>query len=138
MQLASFCFIAVIGGLSVACSSTTTGSGTDGGAGAAATGPEKACLDTIEALARAGERCGGDYKANYDAGLQSAAGGDCKKVIGVRDEASLRGTCIPSLKTAPCADLTAGKVDASCGKQLQRTASFQPELFPASFLADEL
>ena len=124
--------VVVTCGLAVACSSTKTGSGS----GAPATGPEKACLDTVEGIARAAERCGQSYQANYDAGLKSAAGGDCKNVIGIRDEAALRQTCLPSLQTVPCPDLLAGKVDASCGKQLQRPASFEPELYPASFLAD--
>ena len=119
-------------GLAMACSSTKTGSG----GGAPATGPEKACLDTVEGIARAAERCGQNYQANYDAGLKGAAGGDCKKIIGIRDEAALRQTCLPSLQTVPCPDLLAGKIDASCGKQLQRPASFEPELNPASFLAD--
>lgn len=131
---ASLCLVAVICGLSVtACSSTKTGGS---GTNAAAVGPEKACLDTIEALARAAERCGQSYQANYDAGLKSAAGGDCKKVIGIRDEQELRGTCLPSLSTISCPDLLAAKIDASCGKQLQRPASFELDLYPASFIAD--
>lgn len=57
-----------------ACSSS---SGDDG----APTASETACLDTVEALARTAERCGGDYKSNYDAILKSAANGSCKNVI---------------------------------------------------------
>jgi hypothetical protein len=104
-----------------ACSSMSTGT-------ASGNGPEKACLDTCEAFARASERCGADYKQSYDAILKSIANGDCKNVVSVRDEASLRGTCIPAVQTITCPDLTNGKLDPSCDKQLQRTASFTPVL----------
>jgi hypothetical protein len=117
----------------VACSSTSSGSG--GGASAAS---EKACLDTIDALARAAERCGGNYQANYDAALKNAADGDCKKVVSIRDEAALRGTCFTSLQAISCPDFMAAKLDATCKAQLQRPAGFTPTLGPASVVADDL
>jgi hypothetical protein len=136
----SFCAALALGlsFVSVACSSKTTGTGPSGGTSGAAgaTGNEQSCFDTIEAIARAGERCGESYQSGYDVLLKDLGGGDCKKVM-IRDEASLRSTCLPSLKSAPCADLTAGKVDASCAKQLQRPASVQPVLGPASFFASD-
>ena len=122
----SLCAIAVASGLAFACGSTKTG--------AAPVGPEKACLDTIEALSRAAARCGQDYQTFYDSTVQGAAGGDCKKVISIRDEGALRGVCIPSLTTVPCPELFASRVDSSCGKQLQRPASLEPQVSAASFV----
>jgi hypothetical protein len=110
--------------LLAACSSQSTGEGN-------ASTPEKACLDTCEAFARASERCGADYKSSYDAILKSIANGDCKNVVSVRDEAALRSTCIPAVQSIACADLTNGKLDPSCTKQLQRTASLEPFLAPS-------
>jgi hypothetical protein len=128
-------FLSLSLSLAMGCSSTSSGGGAAGGNGSA---QSKACLDTIEALARAAERCGGNYQANYDAALQNAAGGDCNKIVSIRDESALRSTCLPSLMALSCPDLTAGKLDASCKAQLQRPASFTPTLGPASAFADEL
>ncbi|MBX3191758.1 MAG: hypothetical protein KF819_32510 [Labilithrix sp.] len=100
-----------------ACSSTATGSG---GPLGTSSDPEKACLDTIEALARAGERCGANYQTTYDAALKNATGGSCANVLQIRDETLLRGTCLPSLQTMSCADLNAGKLDEACAQQLLR------------------
>ena len=97
-----------------ACSSWDTG--TDKGNGA-----ELACLDTIEAFARANERCGAEYKPTYDRLLMTNANGDCKNVSTIRDEAALRKTCLPFMQTQSCADLHDGLVDPSCAAQLQRT-----------------
>jgi len=99
--------------LLAACSSWDTGS--DSGKGS-----EQACLDTIEASARAAERCGADYKLTYDQLLQRNANGDCKNVRSIRDEAALRKTCLPFLQTQSCDDLHDGLVDPSCAAQLQR------------------
>lgn len=107
--------------LAASCSSWSTGPGDP-------RGPERACLDTCEALARAGERCGLEYKRVYDRSLRDVANGDCKNVSGIRDEALLRDACIPALATEACANVVAGQHDASCSKQLQRTASFVPAL----------
>ena len=103
------------------CSSWNTGSSNDDAG-------EKACKDTIEAFARAAERCGQDYNASHDFFLQRDANGDCKNVRSVRDEAALRKTCIPFVQSAPCADLLAGQTEPSCSKQLQRPVSFRPAL----------
>jgi hypothetical protein len=96
-----------------ACSSWDTGS--DNG-----NRPEQACLDTIEAFARAAERCGAEYKTTYDALLQRNANGDCKNVRSIRDENALRKTCLPFMQTQSCKDLHDGLVDPSCAAQLQR------------------
>jgi len=96
-----------------ACSSWDTGS--DSGNGA-----ELACLDTIDAFARAAERCGAEYKTTYDELLMRNANGDCKNVRTIRDEAALRKTCLPFMKTQSCKDLHDGLVDPSCAAQLQR------------------
>lgn len=107
--------------LAPACSSWNTGSERDGS-------PERACLDTCEALARAAERCGLEYKRLYDQALKDVANGDCKNVSGIRDEAALRNVCIPALASEACTKVVAGEHDPSCSKQLQRTASITPTL----------
>jgi hypothetical protein len=84
---------------------------------------EQACLDTADILAKAAQRCGQDYKANYDAFIANAAGGSCANISKVRDESSLRATCIPSIANIECSALLAGNIDASCRGQLLRTAS---------------
>ena len=81
---------------------------------------EQACLDTIEAFARAAERCGAEYKTTYDELLARNANGDCKNVRTIRDEAALRKTCLPFMQTQSCKDLHDGFVDPSCAAQLQR------------------
>jgi hypothetical protein len=106
------CAVAAIPVLA-SCSSWDTGS--DKGNGA-----ELACLDTIEAFARANERCGAEYKSTNDSLLMSNANGDCKNVSSIRDEAALRKTCLPFMQTQSCADLHDGLVDPSCAAQLQR------------------
>jgi hypothetical protein len=121
----------VIGCMLVACSSSSTGS-------PAGDAPEKACLDTCEAFARARERCGGDYKSSYDAMLASVANGDCKNIVSVRDEATLRGVCLPAVQTIACPDLTNGKLDPSCSQQLQHTASVSPTLARAASVSPTL
>lgn len=95
------------------CSSWNTGSSADQSG-------ELACLDTCEAIARASERCGLEYKRSYDAILKAVAKGDCKNVLTVRDEPSLRQTCLPSLSTEICTKVIAGDYDPSCSRQLQR------------------
>jgi hypothetical protein len=103
------------------CSSWDTGSNNDRTA-------EIACLDTCEALARAGERCGLEYKRVYDLELKAIANGDCKNISGIRDEAQLRNVCLTSLSTEVCTKVRARDYDASCSTQLQRTASYTPRL----------
>ena len=112
----SLAFVAFV----ASCSSWDTGS--DNG-----DGPRQACVDTVEALARTAERCGQDYMTSYDAFLKRDANGDCKNVSSIRDEATLRGRCIPFVQSVSCADIAAGKTELACAKQLQRTASFTPD-----------
>lgn len=81
--------------------------------------PVQACLDLADAVAKAAQRCGQDYQANYTAFVQNAANGNCTNIVAVRDEASLRAVCLPKFATITCADLLAGKIDASCVGQLQ-------------------
>jgi hypothetical protein len=95
------------------CSSWDTGSNPGNGA-------ELACLDTIEAFARAAERCGAEYRMTYDDLLARNANGDCKNVVAIRDEAALRKTCFPFMKTQSCKDLHDGLIDPSCAVQLRR------------------
>jgi hypothetical protein len=92
---------------------------------------EQACLDMADAVGKAAERCGQDYAANRSAFIQNAVKGDCANTVSVRDEASLRSTCIPYFGTVSCADLLAGKVDDTCKAQLVHTA-FEPALSTAS------
>jgi hypothetical protein len=103
------------------CSSWDTGT-SDGD------GPEKACLATVEAFARAAERCGKDYATSYDALLMQDANGDCKNVRSIRDESALRMQCLPYVMTAPCADILGGTIDPTCSTQLQRPLSLRPNL----------
>jgi hypothetical protein len=110
----------------VACSSSTTGSG-------ATSGPQQASLDTADAVAKAAARCGQDYNANYNAFIANAAKGNCANVTQIRDEVSLRKTCIPSLSAVACADLLALHIDATCGSQLVHPAAWAPSLTPARF-----
>lgn len=101
------------------CSSWDTGSpaGDEG---------EKACIDTVEAQARAAERCGDDYLASRDLFLRRDANGDCKNIRSVRDEVSLRNTCLPFFASVTCEDRTSGKSDPTCARQLQRTSPTGP------------
>jgi hypothetical protein len=78
---------------------------------------EQACLDVADAIGKAAQRCGQDYQANFDA-FETQLGG-CDNAAGVRDEATLRSTCLPSLGTVTCADITAGRIDDSCRAQIQ-------------------
>lgn len=105
--------------LLAACSSWDTGSGSGDEAA-------QACEATLEALSRAAERCGDDYKTTYDELLAANAAGDCTNVRSIRDEPALRKTCIPFIESLTCTQLTEGKTDPSCTAQLQRTASFTP------------
>ena len=97
----------------VACSSWNTGEPNAGDA-------ERACNDTVKALAEASARCGEEYARVHDAQLIDIAGGDCKNITNVRDEPSLRSECLPSLATAPCPDILSNTHDPSCAAQLER------------------
>jgi hypothetical protein len=96
-----------------ACGSYDTGAPDDAQA-------ERACLDAVDAFARAAERCGADYKTSFDTFLRRDANGDCKNVSTIRDETALRKTCIPFVRSQTCADLANGVTDPSCAAQLQR------------------
>lgn len=123
---APLAFALVVASMLIAAGCSSVDTGTSNGNDA-----ELACLDTCEALARAGERCGLEYKRLYDMVLRDVANGDCKNVVSIRHEATLRDRCLPALRTEPCADVLAGQHDASCSTQLQRSASFMPPLFRA-------
>jgi hypothetical protein len=84
----------------------------------------KACEDTLDAIAKAGVRCGSTYEA-MKAEFDKASGG-CGNIQKVRDEASLRSTCFPSLLTISCTNLLAGAVDASCQGQLLKSLGAVP------------
>jgi len=96
-----------------ACSSWDTGTPSDRAG-------ERACLDTVEALARASARCGLEYERSYDRALAAVAAGDCKNVASVRDESQLRSVCLPALAREDCKKVEANEHDPSCSKQLQR------------------
>lgn len=99
--------------IEAACSSWDTGEPNAGD-------NERACLDTVTALATAAARCGEEYQRVYDQQLQAIAGGDCKTVTSIRDESSLRNDCLPTLKTAACPDILAGTYPSTCAGQLER------------------
>jgi hypothetical protein len=105
---------AVVSATCGGCSSWDTGSGDVYAA-------ERACLATVEAFARAAERCGAEYEVSYDRLLTRDANGDCKNVRSIRDEAELRQTCIPFVQTQSCDDVVDGLTDPSCARQLQRS-----------------
>lgn len=104
--------------MAVGCSSTNSSNGN----------AAQSCRDTVDALAKAFERCGTPYATASEAIVKSAANGDCNNVNAIRDEASLRQVCLPSLTTLQCSALTAGNLDASCRSQLQHPASFTPSV----------
>ncbi|MDB5218549.1 MAG: hypothetical protein JWO86_6476 [Myxococcaceae bacterium] len=115
MRLARF--VAVLAGAAFVCAAC--GSYDTGIVGENA--PEHACLDVIDAFARTAERCGADYATEHDRLVQRDAAGDCKNVRSIRDERTLRGTCIPFVKSQSCSDFTNGKLDPTCAEQLQRS-----------------
>jgi hypothetical protein len=101
----------------------------DGGseaASASSPGPVQDCLDMGAAVAQRAVQCNdscGDgapctYQMEYDLFVANAAGGSCNNIKTIRDETSLRDTCIPSLKTISCADLERANLDPSCQRQL--------------------
>ncbi len=106
--------------LATACSSMNTGTKADAN--------EQACLETIEAFARAAERCGREYKRSHDAYLARDASGDCKNVVSIRDEAALRQTCLPFVQSQSCPEFLAGTIDPTCSTQLLRSANLRPSL----------
>lgn len=79
----------------------------------------KACSDTIEAVARAKERCGSSYDAAYDTLLDGAAVGNCANITSIRDETQLCFECVPTLQTLPCTDIASDTLPQSCQQQLQ-------------------
>jgi hypothetical protein len=109
--------------LLVACSKDDDSSGENSSAA-------QACEDMADVVGKAAERCGSAYQANHDAFIDGATGGKgCSAVVRVRDEASLRGTCFPSLSSISCDALknaTADSLDASCKSQLLRPSSASP------------
>jgi hypothetical protein len=94
--------------------------GMDFGCGGDPSHEAQLCLDIADAVAQAAERCGQSYEENFEAFIDSAAGGDCDKVDQVRDEDALVNVCIPSLETISCEYLLAGEIDDSCRSQLLR------------------
>lgn len=98
-------------------SSGTSDAAADGGA---ATAAGKACLDTVDAFAKAQQRCGGDYTAGRNAALRDLANGDCESVT-IRNERELRAQCLPSLASISCADLANQRFAPSCAEQIVRT-----------------
>lgn len=84
--------------------------------------PEKACLDTADAIAGSAERCGFDYKANFDGFVDAVANGDCANIISIRDSKLLYGSCIPVLKGLSCEEVNDPNLmlPDSCNGQLLR------------------
>lgn len=112
---AGFTFVA-LAVTCAACGSYDTGAPDDAQA-------ERACLDTVDAFARAAERCGADYKTSFDTFLRRDANGDCKNVRSIRDESALRKMCLPFVRSQPCDDLANGVIDPSCAAQLLRPST---------------
>src|SRR5262245_55461160 len=77
------------------------------GAGAS----EQACKDMADAVARAEVRCSlGTYAVRFKTFVDSAALGDCKNIVEVRDHDALYDTCFPTLQTINCLDLSNGNL----------------------------
>ncbi len=104
--------------LVIACSSEDNA----GGDGDDSSDAEQACLDAADAIAGSAQRCGYDYKANFDAFVDSAAAGDCTYIIAVRDKSSLYAECIPYMSGLTCEQISSGNLNlpASCTDQLLR------------------
>jgi hypothetical protein len=95
------------------------GSSSSSSTGAAA--GEQACQDMADAVAKAEVRCSlGTYDQRFKVFVDSAALGDCKNIVEVRDHDALYKTCFPTLQTINCLDLSNGNLDASCKQQLLR------------------
>lgn len=86
------------------------------------TSPGDACRDAADAIASAVKDCGGDYQANYNAFIQSAAGGDCDNVKALRDEKAFVNDCIPALRSLSCEELSSPSLTlpSFCLSQLER------------------
>jgi hypothetical protein len=106
----------VSGFLTVACAI-----GGDPSSSKSAGGPEKACEDMADAVAKASARCSlGTYEQSFKSFVDTAALGDCKNIVQVRDHDALYDTCFPSLQTINCLDLSNANLDGSCRQQLLR------------------
>jgi hypothetical protein len=66
------------------------------------TAAHQACRDAAAAIAGSAERCGYDYKVNYDGFVATAANGDCDNVVEVRDARDFYDVCIPWLQSLTC------------------------------------
>ncbi len=111
--------LVLVASLSVACGSVDD----EGDDGFDSSSAEQACLDTADALAGSAQRCGYDYQANFDAFVSSAAAGDCKNIVAVRDKSSLYAECIPYMQALTCEQVSSGNLNlpASCNDQLLRS-----------------
>ena len=83
--------------------------------------PVAACMETVDVLADAFERCGettprADLEAEIEAGATMRMG--CRAVVGIRDERALRRECFPALEVIDCATLTGGSVPEACRAQI--------------------
>lgn len=83
---------------------------------------EQACVDFADALATSGERCGFDYETNFDAAVDSAAGGDCENIDSVRDLDAFESVCLPYIRQLTCEQLNNSAPDLpdACLMQLRR------------------
>lgn len=83
--------------------------------------PVAACMETVDVLADAFERCGettprADLEAEIEAAATMRMG--CRSVVGIRDERALRRECFPALEAIDCATLTGGAVPEPCRAQI--------------------
>lgn len=82
---------------------------------------EAACIDTVDVLADVFQRCGAVeprtlLEEEIEESVTMSMG--CGRVVEIRDEVELREVCFPALRTADCADVTAGTLDPSCRAQI--------------------
>jgi rubredoxin len=103
-----------LGLLAAACASSSTES--------SLTPPVRACSDMADAKARAFDRC---HTMPYIQARAEFVRG-CETTTVVRDEAGMRGECLPWLDAASCADLTTKPMPNSCGYQFTQSNDAGP------------
>jgi hypothetical protein len=99
-----------LGGGSCGSSGTTTG--------AAAI---QACEDVVTALYNVAVKC--DVALSREEILDSAVGGSCSNVVGIRDESELRNYCLTWLENVDCGTFANGTIHPSCQEQLLTSSS---------------
>lgn len=80
------------------------------------TAADQACLDTVDAVSDAWERCGYDRDTKHTELL--ARYRSCDRVDHIRDETELRDQCFPALATLDCTALVQELYPDPCLEQI--------------------